>query len=184
MKKPSMHMLCPALCLFCLLALVACGGGRAPESKPTPDIGDTTVQQNSIADFVKANQAVLEETVRYITSREGLSYFYFIEDASSGTVYIEEQIAQDGALIRQPFTHEVLDRLAAVGFTGQLSFNSAREQGIVSFQTTLHNGKGAFVLAYCPDDAAVDYISDGYFINANHIKVEPIVDRWYYVEVT
>ncbi len=170
------------LALLSLLSFAACGQKQpSGVAAPTPLPHDAKDKFATVAAYITENQALLEEIVTYITAREGLSYFYFVR-ATDDTVYTEELVNKRGSLVRERVKDKTLEKLAASGFVGELTYSKEATKGIVSFYTYMSNTDASRLFAYCPDETALNFLYDGFFQGANNVSTTPVVGRWYYVE--
>ncbi len=186
MKTPLTRALAVALAatviLVCILSLTLCDKKQSPGiAAPTPLPNDAKDKPGTVTAYVKENQALLEEVVQAVSDTAGLSYYYFTRN-NDQTISIEKMINKGGTLVRQPVKDKLLEKLASTGFVGELTHSKDTTKGIVSFYTYLSNQDGSHLFVYCPDEAAVKFLYDGFFKGADNVSTTPIVGNWYYVE--
>ncbi len=171
--------LAATLVLLSLLSFAACGKkSDKPAEQPLPP--DAQDKMATIIEFVKSNQAALEDVVKYVRGQEGLSYYYFIND-SQGQAKIEQLTMTDGVANRTPVENSVLSKLAATRFTGELTYSPNGGYSVVSFYTYMSGNGMSHLFVYCPTEEDVAYLTGGFLRDAESVTTAPIVGRWYYV---
>ncbi len=176
--------LAATLVLLCLLSFAACGKQDSVGiDAPTPMPNDAKDKAAAAKAYVLENQAILEEVVAFVTKRDGLSYYYFVRD-NQKKIYVQELVNKRGNLVRENVTDDLLVRLAATGFVGEMTHNKETTKGVVSFYTYMSDNKATHMIAYCPDETALNFLYSGFFYGADNVSTTPIVGNWYYVETT
>ncbi len=181
MKTTLTRAVCATLALLCLLSLAACS--KKPSGIPAPEPLSPNVENKpaTVTAYVKENLALLDEVVAHISAREGLSYYYFVRDEDK-SIHIQELINKNGQLERKNVKDATLEKLAATGFVGELTYSETSTRGIVSFYTYISGDSVSRLFVWCPDQDTVNFLCNGFFKGADHVTATKIEEHWYYVE--
>ncbi len=182
------------LAAICLTSAVACGRGTNNPNDTSASTAAATKAETAdpshfqfsdkprtaIFNYVKANRAALDTVAQTIISDKAFAFYYFHVQTNAPST-VEELASVEGELIRRPIDRADLNALAETRLSGQLTYSSGDHPDVVSCCTALGTGTTVYYFVYCPDEAAVDYLKNGFIGGTATVDTELIEGNWYYM---